>query len=71
MGRSEQLVEVREGTKEPIDVGVVRHVIAEVGHRRRIEGREPDGVDPEPGQVVQTSGDTRKVADAIPVRVGE
>ena len=30
-----------------VDAGVVGDVVAEVGHGRRVERRQPDGVDPE------------------------
>ena len=42
----DQRVEIGERPEERIDVAVVRDVVAEVGHGRRIERRDPDGVDP-------------------------
>ena len=44
----DQRVEVGEVAEERVDVAVVGDVVAEVGHRRRVERREPDGVDAEP-----------------------
>jgi hypothetical protein len=52
-----------------IDCAEVRDVVAEVGHRARVDGREPDGVDPERGHVVQPRGDAPDVSDAVAVGV--
>ena len=38
----DQPVEVRERAEQRVDVAVVGDVVAEVGHRRRIDRREPD-----------------------------
>ena len=50
---------------------VVGDVVAEILHRRGEEGRQPDGVDAEGGDIVQPRGDAREVADSVAVRVGE
>ena len=62
--------------KSRVDVAVVGDVVAEVEHRRRVERREPDGVDAERRrcavvQVVESAGDARQVADAVAAGVGE
>ena len=57
--------------KSGIDVGVVGDVVAEVGHRRGVEGRDPDRVDAEPGEVVEPAGDAGEVAGAVAGRIGE
>lgn len=44
-----QCVEVGEGAEAGIDVAVVGHVISAIGEGRRVEGAQPDGVDPEIG----------------------
>ncbi len=72
----DQPVEVVEGAEDGVDVGVVGDVVAEVGHRRRVERRQPDGVHPQrPGgavvQVVEPGRDPGQVAHAVAVRVGE
>src|SRR5690606_28932803 len=51
------------------DAAVVGDVVAEVGHRRGLEGGQPDGVDAEPRQVVEAPADALEIADAVPVRV--
>ena len=45
--------------------------VAEVGERRGVDRREPEGVDAEPGEVVEPRGDPAQVADAVAVRVLE
>ena len=41
----DQLVEVVERAEDRVDVAVVGDVVAEVGHRRREDRREPDRLD--------------------------
>ena len=62
-------VEVLERPQIWMDVEVVRDVIAPVAVRRGERRVEPDAVDAEPVQVVQTSAQTDEVADAVAVRV--
>jgi hypothetical protein len=69
--RREQLIEVGQRAEDGVDIGVVRHVVAEVGHGGRIEGRDPDGVDPEPCQVVEPPRDACQVTGPAAGRVGE
>ena len=57
--------------EQRLDVAVVGHVVAAVGHRRRVERRDPDGVDAEVAQVRQPGPDAGQVADAVAVAVGE
>ena len=71
VGLVDQDVEVRERAEDRIDVAVVRDVVAEILHRRGEEGRQPDGVDPQGGDVVEVVGDALQIADAVAVRVGE
>ncbi len=62
-----QRVEILERAEHRIDVAVVGHVVAHVGHRRLEEGRQPDGVDAERGDMGKPGGDAAQVADAIAV----
>ena len=45
VGVGEQRVEGREVAEERVDVAVVGHVVAEVGHRRAVDRRQPERVD--------------------------
>ena len=54
-----------------VDVAVVGHVVAGVGHRGRVPRAEPDRVDAEVAQVAQACADPDQVADAVAVAVGE
>ena len=52
-------VEVGERAEQRVDVAVVGDVVAEVAHRRPEDRRQPDGVDAEPGEVVEPRRDAR------------
>src|SRR4051812_14859893 len=67
----EERVEVVERAEDRVDVAVVGDVVAEVGHRRAVERRQPDRLDAERLEVVETRRDPPQVADAIAVGVGE
>ena len=49
----------------PIDIDIVGDVIAEVGHRRGVDRRDPDGIDAEPTQVVDAIENALQVTNAI------
>ena len=71
VGASDQRVGVLQGAEERVDVAVVGDVVPGVLLRGPVERREPDGVHPERGQVVQAGDDAGQVADAVAVAVGE
>ncbi len=54
-----------------VDGPVVGDVVAAVGHRRRVPGVEPQGVDAEGPQVRQAGADAGQVARPVAVGVGE
>ena len=71
VGVGHEAVEVVERAEHGIDVAVVADVVAEVEHRRRKNGREPDGVDAEPRQVVEVGADPGEVTDPVRGRARE
>ena len=71
MGLVEERVEVGEGAEPRIDGAVVGDVVAEVGHRRGIDRRDPERVHAEPLEVGEALRDAGQVADAVAVRVQE
>jgi hypothetical protein len=76
VGAREQVVKVCESPEHRIDIGVVGNVVAEVGHRRPVERRQPDGSHAERVirtvvEVVQVVQDAAQIPDAVPVGVGE
>ncbi len=71
VGGPDELVGVGEVPEERIDGAVVGDVVAAVGLRGDVEGGEPHGVDPEPGQVGQARAHPAEVADAVAVAVRE
>ena len=48
---------------------IIGDIIAEIGHRRGVDGRDPDRVDAEAGQIVEPPLDPLDVANAVAVRV--
>ena len=67
----DELVCVGEVAVHRVDVGVVGDVVAVVTHRRRVEGKQPDGVDAKLLQVRQLLDQAAKVAAAVAVAVVE
>jgi len=63
------LVEIIKRAKDRIDVAVIGNVVTHVGHRRLEEGREPDRVDTEAGNMRQPAGDPLEVAETVAVGV--
>src|SRR6476620_10638343 len=53
MGFHQQVVEVRQRTEAWIYVAIVGNVIAEINHRRRVNGRDPDRFDPKADKIVE------------------
>lgn len=66
-----ELGQVVVGAVAGSDGEVVRHVVPGVAERRGEAGIDPDGVDPEPGQVVEMLGDAVEVTDPVAVGVRE
>jgi hypothetical protein len=69
MGLRKQIVEIVERAEARIDAAIIGDVIAEISHRRRVDGRDPDGVDAEADQIVEPPLDPLEVAYAVTVRV--
>ena len=67
----DQRVGVVERPEARVDVAVVGDVVAEVGHRRAEERRQPDGLDAEVADVLEPARDPAQVTDAVARRVGE
>ncbi len=64
-------VEVGERAEPGVDVAVVGDVVAVVVLGRGVEGRDPDGVDAQLGEVGQPRRDAAQVAEPVAVGVGE
>jgi hypothetical protein len=67
----QQRVEVGERAEDGVDIARVGDVITSVGHRRAVERRQPQRVDPELRQVRDALTHAEQVADAVAVAVGE
>src|SRR3954447_2135367 len=55
--------------KQRVDRAVVGNVVAEVRHGRGVDGRDPERVHAQPGEVVEAGRDARHVAHPVPVLV--
>jgi hypothetical protein len=64
----DQVVGILQRAEARVDVGVVGDVIAPVGERRGVDGRQPDGIGAQIGDVVQALRDALQVP--LPVAVG-
>ena len=71
VGGLDHAVIVGERAEHRVDAAVVRDVVAAVLHRRGEEGRDPDAVDAQAGDVVQLLGDAGQVADAVAIGVAK
>jgi len=65
----QQLVEIGQSAEQRVDFPVVGNVVAIIRHRRLEEGRHPDGVHAEAGDVLQPANDARQIAYAIAIGV--
>ena len=69
VGLVEQGVQILKGSEERMDIGVIGNVIAKIGHRRRIDGREPESVNTEPAQIIQFVGDSGEIPYPIAIAI--
>ena len=53
MGLRQQVVEVCQAAEAWIYIAIVGNVIAEINHRRRVNGRDPDRLDPKADKIVE------------------
>src|SRR6476660_374707 len=70
-----ETVERRQITEEWVDIDVVADVVAEIGHRRWIEWRDPDSIDIERVrtalEMVESLPNPFKISDTIAIRILE
>ncbi len=71
MGRIQEVREVVERSVAGVDVVILGDVVSVIAQRRRIEREQPDSLDAELAQVVQSRSQADEVADPVAVRVGE
>ena len=65
----EQPIEIGQAAKQRIDARIIRHVIAEIDHRRREDRRDPQRVDAERYEVIEPPLDAVEIADTVTVHV--
>jgi len=64
-----EAVETFERAEDRINPAVIRDIVTEVMHGRRIDRRNPDRIDSEPNEIIEPLPDTIEIAYAIPVRI--
>ena len=69
MGLHEEVVEICQRAEARIDVAIVGNVIAEINHRRRVNGRDPDRFDAKADKIVEPPRYPSEVAYAVVVGV--
>ena len=69
VGVRDQAIEVLQRAEHRIDATVVLDVVAKILHWRRKERRQPDAVDTETGDMIQSADDARQIADAVSIAV--
>jgi hypothetical protein len=67
----DQPVAVPESAEDRVDAAVIGDVVPEIEHGGSVDGREPDRVNAEPGQVIELFDDAGQVAHAVAARVAE
>ena len=69
MGLRNQRVKIRQRSVFRIDVAIIRHVITKILLWRRKERADPDGVNAQIGDIIQSGDDPLQVADTIAVGI--
>ena len=64
-----QTIEILHRAILRVDGLIIRDVVAEVDLRRRVDGRQPDGVDAKRLYIIKLRGDAVEVADTVAVRI--
>src|SRR5580704_18024817 len=69
MRLGDQPVEIRKIAEDRSNVAIIRNVISEIRHRRRINRRNPNRIDAKSHHMVEALNDSRKIADSIAVGI--
>src|SRR5664279_1597693 len=74
MSLADQRIGILQRPEAVIDRAMVGHVVAEVDHRRPVDRRQPDGVDPErirlATQMPEMLDDPAQIAEPVPAGIG-
>src|ERR1035441_1048219 len=71
MNLLKQAIEIFHRSKQRIDAAIIRHIVTKIGHGRRVDRRDPDGINAELDQVVKVLKNPLQIADAVAVSVLE
>src|SRR5258705_12317617 len=65
----EQRIEIRQRSKQRVDVGVVCYIVSEIRHGRGEDGRDPEGIHSECDEIGQSLKDAAQIANAGAARI--
>ena len=63
----DERVEIVERPEDRIDAVIIGNVVSEIVHWRGIEGRQPDCIDTQRGDIIEPRGDAGQIADPVAV----
>src|SRR6266581_7085033 len=71
MGLDHELVAIFQSTEEGIDIRVVRDIIAKVSHGGWKDRRQPERIDSQPLEVIESTGNASQITHTITITVHE
>src|SRR5262249_30776387 len=69
MGLGHELIKVCQSTKEGIDIRIVRDIVAKVSHGGWKDRRQPERIDPQPLEIIESTGNAGQITNAITIAV--
>src|SRR5215468_9664896 len=69
MGLGHELIKVCQSTKEGIDIRIVRDIVAKVSHGGWKDRRQPERIDPQPLEIIESTGNASQITNAITITV--
>jgi hypothetical protein len=69
MSLGHELVKIFKGAEKRVDIRIVRDIIAKVRHGGRKDRREPERLDPQPLEVIESTGHASQITNAIAIPV--
>ena len=71
MGPLHQRIEIGDCAENRVDPAKIRDVVTKIPHRRCEEGRDPDCIDAQIGDMAEPLGNSGQITHAIAVGIGE
>jgi hypothetical protein len=71
MGIGNQGIEVGKCAEEGMNIAVIRHIVAKIGHGRRKDRREPDRINSQIDQIIESGANAAQIANPVAIAVLE